>query len=226
MNHYRWLNIPPIGDLFIEQILITFDVPELFVCKDGNGDRFLVLYEDNENYQYLLVEVDCYSLLELLQRHVSIDWVFRNSINGNAYRLVYDKEKDALRLEPIEARLLSQEELPDKGTYLAFQGTSVYKYRDKIEKEYRDKLLSTEQNESESIYDKYKIAVGYVKGLPKQRPRVKQSSMYKLSWKATYPIMSKMSLQESAFDGEKSSSIFKSCFNKIRVPTKSRVSGE
>ena len=45
----KWIHTQALGTLFLEQVLVYFDVPELFVCTDADDRRYLVVFVDDEN---------------------------------------------------------------------------------------------------------------------------------------------------------------------------------
>lgn len=158
MSYSRWLDVPELGQLYIEKVLVTFDVPELFVCKNWKGQRYLAVYEDDGDYRYLLAEIDCSLLHKMLQQELSIDQVFRRSLHNRAYRLKSSRSKTALLIDPVKTENLSQQELPDAGTYFSLHNKEIDAYRDEIENEYtREKFLALPEKHIGSVSVRYLV---------------------------------------------------------------------
>lgn len=136
MNDSRWTAVPELGQLYVEKVLVTFDVPELFVCRDGEGKRYLAVFEDDGDYQYLLAEVSCALLHKMLRQELPIDQVFRRGLHRRAYRLKSTGPEGALQAEAVGAEALRPEELPDAGTLFSLHSRELDAYREEIELEY------------------------------------------------------------------------------------------
>lgn len=112
----KWITVEQFGDLYKEMILVMFDVPVLFVCKDEYNNRWLVLCEDEETGEYLLAKCQKEELLRMINRISSVDDVIRNAKEINY--LYYDFKKKFFLIKRIAREEITEEMLPDKGTYL------------------------------------------------------------------------------------------------------------
>ena len=51
----EWINTKETGQLYIEKILVTFDVPILFVCTDYENRKYLCLNADEDDKMAILL---------------------------------------------------------------------------------------------------------------------------------------------------------------------------
>ena len=72
------------GPLREEKILVTFDVPELFVCVDEKSERYLFL-KLNGYERYLCVKTPVLMLLLMLKGHIPMKEAFHKAVDGVAY---------------------------------------------------------------------------------------------------------------------------------------------
>ena len=72
------------GPLHEEKVLVTFDVPELFVCVDEKNERYLFL-KLNGYEKYLCVKTPVLVLLLMLKGRISMKEAFYEAVDGIAY---------------------------------------------------------------------------------------------------------------------------------------------
>ena len=61
----EWIKLKEIGQLYLEKILVAFDVPILFVCTDYAKRRYLCLNIDNETGETAIAEVSNKQLIQM-----------------------------------------------------------------------------------------------------------------------------------------------------------------
>ena len=79
----KWLNLVETGQLYLEQILVTFNIPILFVCHGFENRKYLCLNVDEEVETTVIAETDSETLLAMLQNKLTMETVFRNSFNNS-----------------------------------------------------------------------------------------------------------------------------------------------
>lgn len=220
MEYPVWVVVPELGQLYIEKILVTFDVPELFVCRNGKKRRYLAVYEDDGDYQYLLAEINCTLLHRMLQQQLSIDQVFLRSLHGRAYRLKSDRGERALRAEIVNTRDLRPQELPDEGTLFSLHSREIDAYRAQIERELcAEKLKSTRALAIGSVSVRYKVPkVSAPKKVSAVSVRTQSHARgrYFIPWETSI-------VREGGSDGKKPAAILKSSLNQADVFLKPSV---
>ena len=53
----KWINVEEIGQLYLEKILVTFDIPILFVCSNGKNKKYLCLNIGDEDGTTVIAEI-------------------------------------------------------------------------------------------------------------------------------------------------------------------------
>lgn len=142
----KWAEFPILGCLYIEKVLIRFDVPLLFVCNTSTlGLKYLVLCINEETNEFLLAECNNEILLQLLrEKKQSIDGVFKI-----AEKLFLANRKNS-SCQSINIKDVTDEMLPDKDTFFTIKNKSIDEYIEQLENK-----IST--NEILHEYKKYKI---------------------------------------------------------------------
>lgn len=92
----KWLNLVETGQLYLEQILVTFNIPILFVCHGFENRKYLCLNVDEEVETTVIAETDSETLLAMLQNKLTMETVFRNSFNNSLIIAEYDTTNDEI----------------------------------------------------------------------------------------------------------------------------------
>ena len=92
MKQNEWIYLDAIGSLYQEAVLVYFDVPELFVCIDDRGQRYLTLCLSPEDGRYLISPISLRYLYALLNQKCKIKECFLRSIDEACYLTSYDDE--------------------------------------------------------------------------------------------------------------------------------------
>lgn len=220
MKYPVWVAVPELGQLYIEKVLVTFDVPELFVCRSDKGQRYLAVYEDEGDYRYLLAEIDCALLHKMLQQELPIDQVFRWSLHKRAYRLKSGGPKTSLRIQAVDIKDLSPRELPDADTFFSLHNREIDAYRVQIERElWAEKLKSTRALAIGSVSVRYKVPkVSAPKKVSVVSVRTQSHAhgRYFIPWETSI-------VREGGSDGKKPAAILKSSLNQADVFLKPSV---
>ena len=69
----KWLNLGETGQLYLEQILVTFDIPILFVCNGFENRKYLCLNVYEEVGTTVIAETDNETLLAMLQNKLTME---------------------------------------------------------------------------------------------------------------------------------------------------------
>lgn len=120
-----------LGELDIEKVLLAFDSPELFVCKGANGERYLALFIDDNEYKHLLVRIDTSTLIKMLHGDITIEQAFRNK--NSTWILRYNQGQFCA--EVIDNKDLKADELPEQGVYFKIHNRGLQEYIEQLQKE-------------------------------------------------------------------------------------------
>lgn len=116
----KWFDTSELGPLFLEKTLVTFDIPELFLCVDASGDnKYLVLLLDKDNEMYLCVPVTNQTIHNVLQGQIPLETAFQKAKDGRAYYITAMKLEYSVKRVKISQ--VPSEHLPRKGVLLNIQ---------------------------------------------------------------------------------------------------------
>lgn len=116
----EWIKAKETGPLFLERVLVCFDIPILFVCNDFENRKYLCLNIDDEIGTTIIAETDNKMLINMLQDKVTIEYVFRNALNDRIMVAEYDSINQKIITRVENAKEISGDLLPEKE---AFFGT-------------------------------------------------------------------------------------------------------
>lgn len=133
----EWINLEEVGTLEVETVLVTFDVPILFVCKNSRDRRFLVLCIDEEEGEYVIAEESTDSLIQMIDNKKTMEYVFRNAKNQILYVTKYDFGKQSFVVKKYNSKKIDKELLPKEGEYFELNNEKIIHYKEKL----KDKVL-------------------------------------------------------------------------------------
>ncbi len=131
----KWIEIKGFGVLYIEIVLVTFDIPLLFTCFDEFKNRYLVLCVDEEIGQYLLVKSNSSSLLKMLNNEVPMEQTFKDMSNGRFMLVNYNSSEKKFEFDYLNIEQTSKDMLPDEGAFFELSNQKIKDYITKLEKE-------------------------------------------------------------------------------------------
>lgn len=111
----KWIKTDNIGELYIENILITFDIPLLFVCSNDSKKKFLVLCIDDETEKYLISPIDDADLISMMQDQITMRDAFL--LSPNRSRIILELDSKEMKEYEINIQDLDNEVLPDAGIF-------------------------------------------------------------------------------------------------------------
>lgn len=130
---FQWITTKAFGQLNIEEILVTFDIPLLFVCKDDHDERYLGLCinEEAEEESYLIGKISISSLINMLSNKITMYDIFL----ADGQKMIVKMSNKQLTEQEIKTNELSDDMLPDKGTYYEIWNSKIENYVQKLKKE-------------------------------------------------------------------------------------------
>ena len=90
----KWIQVNELGTLYKECVLMHFDVPLLFVCKDKMNNRYLILCVNEEDGQYLCLQIPNDILLKMLKKEIAIVDAFKQPSSKEPFLISYDFSKE------------------------------------------------------------------------------------------------------------------------------------
>lgn len=106
-------------------VLIRFDIPLMFIVKDDEDNKYLVLCIDEETEDYLIVKKNDENLLDLFERKITMRQAF---IDNNEYIGIISYNKDKFKIKEISTKELTDEILPDEGVYYTLENDEISEY--------------------------------------------------------------------------------------------------
>jgi hypothetical protein len=116
VNQETCFNIPTIGELFFDKVLVQFGAnPTVFTCLDSFNNIYLVVCnEDEVELSWIIVNVSYSSICELIKHQRPVFSVFSNTERIISVRI----NEDGTKITFNSYKSIDKEELPDKRAYL------------------------------------------------------------------------------------------------------------
>lgn len=124
----EWIKIKEIGQLYLEKVIVSFDIPILFVCNDFENRKYLCLNIDDEIDTTIIAETDNKMLLNMLQDKVTMEYVFRNALNDRIMVVEYDSINQKIITRVENAKEISGDLLPEKEVFLDLSNKMILEY--------------------------------------------------------------------------------------------------
>lgn len=131
----KWIKIKEIGQLYLEKIIVSFDVPILFVCNDFENRKYLCLNVDEEKGLTVIAETDNKTLISMLKNQVTMESVFRSSFGNKVVIAEYDSEKNAIISTVQDTKKLGDDLLPERGAFLELSNIVISEYLSFLKKQ-------------------------------------------------------------------------------------------
>ena len=137
MTTKKWIEVNELGELYKEIDLVCFDVPLLFVCKDVTDKRYLILCIDEEEGQYLCLQISNQILLKMLNNHITMAETFKQPGTRDNFLISYNFSEHKFEGKYIDVKNVKSDMLPDEGAYFQLCNKKINEYI---------KILSNEVN--------------------------------------------------------------------------------
>jgi hypothetical protein len=131
----EWIKVKELGQLYVEKVLVTFDVPILFVCVDYENRKYLCLNDSEDNDKYVVAETDNTQLIDMLRNKITMESVFRKSVDGKVIIAEYDYENENIITRVESATQVSKDLLPEEGAFFELNNKMILDYIVFLEKQ-------------------------------------------------------------------------------------------
>lgn len=131
----EWIKVKGLGQLYLEKILLSFDIPILFVCTDFENRRYLCLNIDDDVPQAVIAEIDIKTLIGMLKDEITMEMAFRGSINGKIVVATYDSSSKQINTSIIASQMVSEDFLPEKGAFFEIENKKITDYIEFLSKQ-------------------------------------------------------------------------------------------
>ena len=124
----EWIKTKETGQLYLEKIIVSFDIPILFVCNDFENRKYLCLNIDEEAGTTVIAETDNRTLISMLNNQVTMENVFRNSLGNKIIIAEFDCKKNEIVSTVQDAKKIDSDLLPEKGAFLELSNKVISEY--------------------------------------------------------------------------------------------------
>lgn len=131
----EWIKTKETGQLYLEKVIASFDIPILFVCNDFENRKYLCLNIDDEIGTTIIAETDNKMLLNMLQDKVPMEYVFRNALNDRIMVVEYDSINKKIISKVENAKEISGDLLPEKEAFLDLSNKMILEYISFLDKQ-------------------------------------------------------------------------------------------
>ncbi|MBR1572309.1 MAG: hypothetical protein IJ655_06175 [Lachnospiraceae bacterium] len=131
----EWISLKETGQLYLEKILLTFDIPILFVCKDYENRRYLCLNVDEDTGKTVIAQVYTEQLKDMLEDKVPMEAVFRNAVKGDVIIAEYNTDDCEIVSHNEAAMCMSSDLLPKKGACFELRNDELDEYISYLKKQ-------------------------------------------------------------------------------------------
>lgn len=131
----KWIHTQALGTLFLEQVLVYFDVPELFVCTDADDHRYLVVFVDDDTLRYVAVPISDATLTAMLQGDITMKQAFLCADGGVAFNIHKDFGTGGFVAERTAIQEIPDEDLPDESGYYHVYTDDVRQYCEQLQEQ-------------------------------------------------------------------------------------------
>lgn len=128
-------NVPKVGNLRMEQIVVDYDYPLLSVLTDEKQSRYLSMcFDTRGSQQWLITPISNESLIQLLTNRIPLDAPYRESPTNviHAVRNYETKTETFYELRPAD---IPDENLPAKGEYLDAEDDEWKEYIERLQEQ-------------------------------------------------------------------------------------------
>lgn len=131
----EWIELKETGQLFLEKVLISFNIPILFVCIDCEKNKYLCLNIDEETGESVIAATDNMHLLKMLENEVTMESVFRDANNQRIIVAKYNFEEQKIVSHLENSKTISKNMLPKQNEYFEFTNGAIEEYISYLEKQ-------------------------------------------------------------------------------------------
>lgn len=145
-------------ELYTEKILVEFEIPLLFICKDKSNKRYSVLCVNSDEERYLVVESKVRDIVRMIQNAITMKELFLNAKNGAAWMITAGENFENDKVSIIDINKLAEEDLPADGAFYEVYNADIHDYVDtllnRVSKENTEYVMIMSANLARGIVEK------------------------------------------------------------------------
>lgn len=165
MSNVFFNNIPNIGDLFINKVLLEFESePVIFVCNDTYNNFFLCICDDfiDAERSWIAIEISVVDLLNILNDKITLLSTFKESKNKTIIIDYYPDQRTydyhLMNFSDIDETELPCEDqyLDEKGSfddYIEYLRSYIISYDTQYDSNFLDSIfIKVKENNQENLF--------------------------------------------------------------------------
>lgn len=123
------------GNLYLEEVLVEFDIPLLFICIDILNNRYAVLCVDEieQPFRYIIIKTDENKLLLMLKNKLTMRDFFLSSTEDIVWYVESSDEPTTDKITVGKASEISDDDLPSSGAYFLIDNKKINDYIKELE---------------------------------------------------------------------------------------------
>lgn len=130
--------------LYTEKVLVEFEMPLLFICKDKSNKRYSVLCVDSDEERYLIVESRIRDIVQMIQNTITMKELFLKAKNSIAWMVKSGKTLSEDYVDTIDILNVEDEDLPADGAMYEIYNADIH--------DYVDMLLNRKEEPEQIVY--------------------------------------------------------------------------
>ena len=117
-------------ELYTEKVLVEFEIPLLFICKDKSNKRYTVLCVNSDEERYLVVQSRVADIVDMIQNTITMKELFLKSNNGTAWMITAGESFEDGKVSIIDMTKVAEEDLPADGAFYEVYNADIHDYVD------------------------------------------------------------------------------------------------
>ena len=117
--------------LFLDEVLVEFNIPIFFICQDDDSQKYAVLCVDSDELVYIIGKVDIKDILLMLSSETTLRAFFQAITEK--WRVYTGEEYCGDEVNRISA--FREDELPTEGAYFELSNSKIERYIKKLNEE-------------------------------------------------------------------------------------------
>lgn len=118
------------AELYTEKVLVEFEIPLLFICKDKSNKRYVVLCVNSEEERYLVVQSRVSDIVDMIQNTITMKELFLKAMNGTAWMIVAGESYEDDFVKTLSIQDIQDVDLPAEGAFYEVYNADIHDYVD------------------------------------------------------------------------------------------------
>lgn len=117
-------------ELYTEKVLVEFEIPLLFICRDKANKRYSVLCVDSEEERYLIVQSRIRDIVNMIQNTITMKELFLKAKEGIAWMVTAGESFEDDKVVQMSIQDVEDIDLPKDGAFYEVYNADIHDYVD------------------------------------------------------------------------------------------------